>query len=143
MRHVWTTKYISTFKSCRIKSFPFNYLEIDRTIIVPNPILCSYSQKSNSDRAEESKSVYETCKSQDLGPAHGTRTLCVEGFEGEGVAGVLLLRRERRGEEKRGGMRRGDEGCGKERSGRRDGEEGRGKRKGSLLLPIIQLAIRK
>ena len=115
---------------------------------MPNLILCSYSQKSNIDRAEESKSVYETCKSQDLGPAHGTRTLCVEGFEGEGVAGVLLLRRERRGEERRGeerrgGIRRGDEGCGMERSGRRDGEEGRGKRRGSLLLPIIQLAIRK
>ena len=129
-------------------------MEIDHTIIVPNPILCSYSQKSNIDRAEESKSVYETCKSQDLGPAHGTRTLCVEGFEGEGVAGVLLLRRDRRGEERRGEERRGEkrqerrgeEGLGeetKEWSGRRDGEEGRGKRRGSLLLPIIQLAIRK
>jgi hypothetical protein len=47
------------------------------------------SQKSNLERSEESKSIYETCKSQELGPAHGTRTLCLEGFEGEGVAGML------------------------------------------------------
>ena len=51
--------------------------------------------------------MYDTCKSQEIGPAHGSRTLCVEGcegFENEGAAGgVYHVHRTQRNEEERRG----------------------------------------